>query len=201
MDAISPVRSPSPIVAIADRPAHGTSRLYSGNEPLIIIAHDVQDPGNLGALVRVAEAGGASGLVASGGSADPFAWKALRASMGSALRLPIAVCPDVDRAIDETRRRSCRLMATLPRGGQSLFDTMLRGALAILIGGEGAGIPPYLVGAADVRLTIPMCPPVESLNASVAAAIVIYEARRQRTFQELRTQKSKLKSRPRSQSL
>ena len=140
---------------------------------------DVQDPGNVGAIARVAEAGGATGLIAAGASADPFGWKALRGSMGSSLRLPV-VSASAAEAIADARRHDCRIVAAVPRDGRTLYDAQLGGPVAILIGGEGAGLPPALCDSADERVTIPMAPPVESLNTAVAAALVVYEARRQR---------------------
>ena len=180
MDAISPVRSSSAIVALAERPAGATERLYAGRTPLVVIAVDVQDPGNVGAIARVAEAAGATGLVAAAGSANPFGWKALRGSMGSALRLPIASGLSADAAIDDALRRGCRVVATVPREGRSVFDADLSGSIAVLIGGEGQGLSRELTDAADERVTIPMQAPVESLNAAVTAALILYEARRQR---------------------
>jgi TrmH family RNA methyltransferase len=100
--------------------------------------------------------------------------------MGSALRLPILVHRDSREAIDEARRHRCRIVATAPRGGQPLFDADLRGPLAVLIGGEGAGLAASQIGEADARITIPMQSPVESLNTAVSAALILYEARRQR---------------------
>jgi TrmH family RNA methyltransferase len=141
----------------------------------------VQEPGNVGAIVRVAEAGGASGVVATGGSADPFGWKALRGSMGSALRLPVVAADDAAEVVAEARRRGCRIVATTPRGGRSPVEVDLTQATAVLIGGEGAGLPRTLVERASDRISIPMAPPVDSLNAAVTAALVVYEARRQRT--------------------
>lgn len=179
MEAVSPVRSASPILALADR-HELASDAYPASSPLVLIACDVQDPGNLGAICRVAEAAGASGLIASGQTADPFGWKALRGSMGSALRLPIASRDSVDEAVAEARQHGCRIVATVPRGGTPLTGSDLRAPLAILIGGEGHGLPAAVTDAADVRVTIPMEPPVESLNAAVTAALVAYEARRQR---------------------
>jgi TrmH family RNA methyltransferase len=181
MDAVSPVRSPSPIVAIAERPASDPARVYAGADALVLIAADVQDPGNLGAIVRVAEAAGAAALIAAGACADPFGWKALRGSMGSVLRLPVIVRDDLGRATAEAGARGCRIVATVPRGGRSLFAVDLRGRVAILVGGEGPGLTPAAMAAADERVTIPMESPVESLNAAVTAALVMYEARRQRT--------------------
>ena len=180
MSALSPVRSSSAIVALADRPAHDAGRLYAGAAALVLIASDVQDPGNIGAIVRVAEAGGATGVVAADASADPFGWKALRGSMGSTLRLPVASREHADQAVAQARRHGCRIVATTPQGGRSLFDVNLKMPVAVLIGGEGAGLARALVEAADERMTIPMQAPVESLNAAVTAALVVYEARRQR---------------------
>jgi TrmH family RNA methyltransferase len=179
MTALSPVRSASPIVAIAERPPADPALMYGGT-PLVVIALDVQDPGNLGAIVRVAEAGGASGVVCAGASADPFGWKALRGSMGSSLRLPIRSERDREAAIDEARRRGCRNIAAAPRDGRLLFDTDLRGPVAILVGSEGPGLTSAQLDSADERVVIPMAAPVESLNAAVSAALIVYEARRQR---------------------
>jgi TrmH family RNA methyltransferase len=100
--------------------------------------------------------------------------------MGSALRLPVALSPDVAEAIDAARRAGCRIVATVPRDGQSLFDVPLTGPTAILVGAEGRGLPHPLIGAADERVTIPMEASVESLNTAVTAALLVYEARRQR---------------------
>ena len=181
MAVVSPVRSSSAIVALAARPTADPARLYGGRAPLVLVAHDVQDPGNMGAIVRAAEAGHATSVIASGACADPFGWKALRGSSGSALRLPIGTAANPASAMTDARRHGCRVIATVPRGGRSLYDTDLRGAAAILIGGEGPGLDPALVEQADATLTIPMRSPVESLNAAVATAIVVYEALRQRT--------------------
>jgi TrmH family RNA methyltransferase len=178
MAAVSPVRSSSVIVAIADRPPSSGERLYAGT-PLVVVACDVQDPGNVGAMVRVVEAAGGTGLIAAGRCADPFSPKALRGSMGSALRLPIAVA-DVEGAVADVRRHLCRVLAAVPRGGGSIFDVDLTGPVAILIGGEGAGLSASLLATVDECFSIPMQPQVESLNAAITAALAVYETRRQR---------------------
>ncbi len=181
MDALSPVRTPSPIVALAVRPPSRESAIFPADRSLAVIAVDIQDPGNVGAIVRVAEAAGATGVVAAGASADPFGWKALRGSMGSALRLPVTSRVGVDEAMASARAAGCRVIAATPRGGEPVFSANLRGPIAILIGGEGPGLPSAVIESADVPVTIPMQAPVESLNAAVTAALVLYEARRQRT--------------------
>jgi TrmH family RNA methyltransferase len=180
MDAISPVRSASGIVALAERPESDGDRLYAGAEPLVVVAVDVQDPGNVGAIVRVAEAAGATGFVAAGASAHPHGWKALRGSMGSGLRLPLTSGIDSIAAVADARRRGCRIVATAPHGGVPIFDAVLTGPLAVLIGGEGPGLPTAMVDAADERVTIPMKAPVESLNAAVTAGVVLFEIQRRR---------------------
>jgi TrmH family RNA methyltransferase len=180
MDAVSPVRSSSDIVAIGVRPRTLPAAGGAERGPWILLS-DIQDPGNLGAIVRVAEAAGASGVLVAGQSADPFGWKALRGSMGSALRLPVSTVSEIDRSVADARRRGMRVLATVPRGGTSIFEADLTGPVALLIGGEGPGLPAAIVDAADARITIPMESPVESLNAAAAAAIALYEARRQRS--------------------
>jgi TrmH family RNA methyltransferase len=180
MAALSPVRSSSPIVALATRPVSQLHELLSPAEPVLVCICDVQDPGNVGAIVRVAEAGGATGVITAGASADAFGWKALRGSMGSALRLPIFPVHDLIGPLTEARRRGCRVVAAVPRGGRAPDRLPLDGPLALLVGGEGQGLAPELIDAADARATIPMVPPVESLNAAVCAALLVYEARRQR---------------------
>jgi TrmH family RNA methyltransferase len=186
MDVVSPVKTPSGIVALAERPAVETARIYAGAGALVVCAVDVQDPGNLGAMVRVSEAAGATGFVASGDSANPFSWKALRGSMGSALRLPVSDGIMVEEAVADAKRHGCRIVATVPRDGGSLFEIDLSGPLQILIGGEGRGLPPAIAETADERVTIPMQAPVESLNAAVTTALIVYEAHRRR-FNERRT--------------
>lgn len=178
MAAVSLLRSPSAVVAVAARPVASTDGRPS-RQALLVLACDVQDPGNIGAIVRVAEAAGATGMVAAGQSADPFGSKALRGSMGSALRLPIAMRSTIDESVADARRQGCRIAAAVPRGGTLLYDADLRGPLAVLVGSEGSGLADAVIREADLQLTIPMQPPVESLNAAVTVAIILYEARRQ----------------------
>ena len=179
LDAASPVRSASPVVALAERPTSPRSP-FEPAPALVVVACDIQDPGNLGAIIRVAEAAGATGLIVAGQSADPFGWKALRGSMGSALRLPLAYAAAVEDACADAVAHGAKVAATVPRRGALLNDAVLSGPVALLIGGEGPGLPRAVIDAADLRITIPMQSPVESLNAAVAAAVLLYEARRQR---------------------
>ena len=180
LKALSPVQSPSGSVALAARPETDLDRVFARTPQLVLLLHDVQDPGNVGAIVRAAEGCGATGIVCSERTADPFSWKALRGSMGSSLRVPLAARQPLPSAIAVAREKGLRIFATDARGGTPLPECNLRVPAAIVLGGEGGGLPAPVIEIADERLTIPMQPPVESLNVATAAALVIYEAARQR---------------------
>ena len=180
MAAMSPVRQPSGIVAIARAGPAALDDVLAPAPQLVPVLAGVQDAGNVGAIVRTADGCGATGAIAIDGTADPFGWKALRGAMGSTLRLPIATRQTLPATVDELRRRRITVTAAVPRGGTPLPDCDLRRPTAILLGGEGAGLDAATTGAADVRLSIPMRPPVESFNVAVTAALILYEAARQR---------------------
>jgi len=182
MDALSPTAHPSGVVAVATRPRRPLDEVIAsgGATPLIVVAVDVQDPGNVGAIARVAEAAGATGFVAAGQSADPFGWKALRGSMGSGLRLPTAHEADAGAVVDALKVRGLQILAAA-LGGAVPFDAAdWRGPTACLVGSEGSGLPDAILARADRKVRIPMAAPVESLNVAVSAGLLVYEARRQR---------------------
>jgi len=147
---------------------------------MILLLHELQDPGNLGTIFRVAEAGGAAGLVLSAGAIDPYNPKVVRASMGSILRLPFLADQKMDEAIRALRARGYRVFAAHREGDTSFWKVDFSRPTAILLGQEGGGIPPDLLDLADDRLWIPMNPPVESLNVAMAAGLILYEALRQK---------------------
>ena len=180
LSAVSPVATPSGIVALGRRPAVTVETALAGAPQLVLMIAGVQDPGNVGAIIRVADACGATGVIAGRGSADAFGWKALRGSMGSTLRLPVVTRTALAEAVAAARARGIRVLATVPRSGTPLPQCDLRGPAAVLLGGEGAGLPDDLVRFADACLSIPMRPGVDSLNVATAAALVAYEAMRQR---------------------
>jgi len=176
--AISPARTPSGAVALA-RPGSPALEDLPTPDALAIAALGVQDPGNLGAIVRSAEALGASGVIACDGSADPFGWKALRGAMGSGFRLPIVRSATGDAALAWARAHAIRTIG-LTLHGTPLTSADLRSPALVLVGAEGRGLPAEIVAQVDQAVTIPMMPPVESLNVAVATALLLYEARRQR---------------------
>ena len=186
LNAISPVRQPSGVVAIAriQTADLGSAFQTAGRPPLVLVLADVQDPGNVGAVIRSAAAFGATAVIATDGSANPFGWKALRGAMGGTFRLPVVASAGLADVVDAARAAEVPLVATVPRGGTPLPEARLGRGCAIVLGGEGSGLPEQAIAAARDRVTIPMRAPVESLNVATAAAIVLYEASRQRTERE-----------------
>ena len=145
--------------------------------PLLAIA-GVQDPGNLGTILRSAEAFGAGGILLGEGTVSPFNSKVIRASAGSVFRLPLAQAKLMG-TLDQMRDLGLRLIATSSHKGTPLYQAKLTGSLAIFIGSEGAGLPRELLSQMTETVVISHSPIVESLNAGVAASIVLYEAARQ----------------------
>lgn len=178
LEGLTDSDSPRGVLAVAHLPRAGVGSLpVRAGRPYLYL-DGLQDPGNLGALARVAEAAGAAALALSPGCAHPNHPRALRASAGSLLRLPVAVEAepgDLDRHLASARPLWAALV---PREGESLYQASLEGTLVLALGAEGPGLSPGILDRARLRLTIPMEPPVESLNVTVAAALVLFEARR-----------------------
>jgi RNA methyltransferase, TrmH family len=181
MAAMSPVQTPSGMVAIAEFTPPPLDRVLDAPLAFVAVVAGAQDPGNLGAIVRTAEASGATGLIPCEPSADPFSWKALRGAMGSTFRLPVADRLPLHEALLAVRRRGLSVAAAVPRGGTLMHGFDFRRPMALLLGGEGAGLDAEALDHADERVTVPMQPPVESLNVAVSAALLLYEASRQRS--------------------
>jgi TrmH family RNA methyltransferase len=151
-----------------------------GGNPLVVVIAGVQDPGNVGTMVRAAEAFGASGVIACRGTAHPLAPKSLRASAGSALRIPLLAAMPAGRVLADLRARGLRQCAASLSGQCAPEQAGLEGPTALWIGSEGAGLPPEIETAADARVRIPIAAAVESLNAAMAGSVLLYEAWRQR---------------------
>ncbi len=173
-------QSPQGIAALLVPPVDSFEEVLQGT-PLILVAAGLQDPGNLGTLVRSAEAFGATGVVTTPGTVSAWNQKALRASAGSLFRVPV-----VSVTVEELaglKARGVKLMAAVAedsRDSVEVQDVEFAVATAILIGNEGAGLSEELLEMADVRVTIPCPGKVESLNAAVAGSLLLYEASRQR---------------------
>jgi RNA methyltransferase, TrmH family len=179
LEVASPVHTSSGVVAIASWEPAAAPALFARTPPLVLGLVDVQDPGNAGSSIRSADALGATGVAMLDGTADPAGWRALRGAMGSTFHLPIARASSAE-ILQHARRAGVAVAATVASGGQPADAVDLRAPWLVLLGNEGAGLTKDIVGQADMRLSVPMRPGVESLNIAVTAALVLYEARRQR---------------------
>ena len=172
--------SPSGLLAVAELPRSGVEELPVVAGGAYVYADGLQDPGNLGALARVAEASGASALALAPGSTHPNHPRALRASAGSLLRLPTAIATTPDAIDRHLRPIAPRWVCLVPAGGEDLYRADLGGSLVLAVGAEGPGLSRAVLERSERRITIPLRPPVESLNATVAAALVLFEIARRR---------------------
>jgi TrmH family RNA methyltransferase len=171
--------TPQGVAALVKLKTHKLEDLLAAPDPLIIAAVGVQDPGNLGTIIRSAEAFGAVGVLVGAGTVSPYNPKVVRASAGSLFRLPV-VEVEFLAVVQELRDRGIRMLATSSHKGTPIDQADLTKPAAVLIGNEGAGLPKELLRQVDEMIVIPHTDKVESLNAGVAASIVLYEASRQR---------------------
>ena len=188
--AISGTESPQGIACLFTAPnwsfddllRGGPSRLDTNTARFatVVVLSEIQDPGNVGTILRSAEAFGATGVVATRGTADPWSPKAIRASAGSALRLPLLRGMAIPALIAQLRLHQIKIYSTGAGRSKGAVDieSVPRSPSAIFIGNEGAGLPAEVLNAADGILSIPLASTVESLNAGVAASILLYEISR-----------------------
>ena len=177
--SVAGTESPQGIAALVE-PPHWRPADLLGAAALVVALAGVQDPGNVGTIVRAAEAFGASGVIACSGSANPFGVKAVRASAGSAFRLPTLAGAQPAAMMEELRGRGLRQFCAVAAEGIPPTEAGLAQPCVLWIGSEGAGLPPEIERAADARIRIPVRAPVDSLNAASAATVLLYEAARQR---------------------
>jgi len=173
-------QSPQGIAALVEPPVFAMDDVFSGT-PLVLIAAGLQDPGNLGTLIRSAEAFGATGVFTTPGTVSAWNQKAVRASVGSVFRVPV-LAATLDN-VAELKKRGVRLLAAVGAADSQTKraqDVDFRRACAVMIGNEGAGLGAEWLNSADERVTIPCPGPVESLNAAIAGSLLLYEASRQR---------------------
>jgi RNA methyltransferase, TrmH family len=184
-DVLRPVldtESPQLFAALIEPPDWTWAHLFGSGKraaPLILVLAGIQDPGNLGTILRSAEAFGADGVISLPGTVNAWNPKAVRASAGSVFRIPMLNVNE-EEAFTELREAGLRLLTTTVRGAQPADLVDLAEPIALVIGNEGNGVPVDLAAKTDEAVTIPCPGPVESLNAAVAASVLLYEAARQR---------------------
>lgn len=140
----------------------------------LLLLEDIQDPGNLGTLIRTAEAAGIEAVIMSSSTADVFNPKVIRSTMGSCFRVPFVYADSFTEAVEEVRRSGVRVYAAYLHGGKNYREISFEKRCAIMIGNEGNGLSEEAVAVADERVFIPMCGQIESLNAAVAGAVLMY---------------------------
>ncbi|HOQ06448.1 MAG TPA: RNA methyltransferase [Clostridiales bacterium] len=149
---------------------------------ILVILDGVRDPGNMGTIIRTADAAGCAGIIVTEGCVDLYNPKVLRSTMGSVFHLPVLHCGSTTEAVDICRKKGFLVCATHMEGSVSIYDADLSGNVAFVIGSEADGVSDDVLDNSDMLVRIPMAGRAESLNAAVAAAVIIYEAVRQRTY-------------------
>ena len=172
LQTISQVKTPQGIAATVDYPPAASLEMLGER---VVLLENVQDPGNVGTVLRTADAAGFTGCVLTGGCADPFSAKTLRATMGSVFRVPIAFTQDACRAADTLAAMGFAMIATVLNGQDFYARDPLPPKVCLLVGNEGAGLTAALCEKATHRYRLPMRGGAESLNAAVAAAVFMYE--------------------------
>ena len=177
LQVIATTVHPDGVVAITPRPPQSPPTFHH----LGLVLEAIQDPGNLGTMIRTAAAAGAEGILVSADSVDLDHPKVLRASAGQWFRLPLGVSPNLAADLQRYQAAGMQVVATLPRAAQPYWDIDLQRPTLVVMGNEGAGLSVGLAELADVAVSIPLAAGVESLNVAIATALILYEAQRQRT--------------------
>ena len=182
MKKLTDTETPQGFVATVKFREHSLEGLLGDGEeePFILIVERLQDPGNMGTIIRAAEGGGVTGILVSYDSVDIYSPKVIRSTMGSIFRKKVAISYDLIRDVDKLRSHGVKVYA-MHLDGSSMYETDLTGPVAFLIGNEGAGLSDEISSHTDKLIKIPMKGQVESLNAAISASLISYECMRQRS--------------------
>ena len=180
MKAMADTQTPQGILALVRQPKWSVSDVWNGENPHIIMLETLQDPGNLGTILRAGEGAGITGVIMNRETADIFNPKVIRSTMGSIYRVPCVYVDDLGEAAEMAKARKIRLFAAHLKGKNSYDREDYRGGCGFLIGNEARGLTDETAALADCWVKIPMLGKVESLNAAVAASVLMFEAARQR---------------------
>lgn len=178
--SISDTKTPQGILCLVKMPQYGLSELLQGERTHLLVLESIQDPGNLGTMLRTGEGAGVTGVILNRTTVDLFNPKTIRSTMGSIYRVPFFVADDLVETLGGLRARGIRIYAAHLWGSVPYDEPSYCGGTAFLIGNEGNGLTDGTAALADARVRIPMEGQVESLNAAVSAALLMYEANRQR---------------------
>ena len=175
-EQLSQTETTQGIMAIVEKPELSPDLFLNRGGGNFIVLDRLQDPGNIGTILRTADAAGYELAIVMKGTADVFSPKAVRAATGSLFRMPVVFMDSVDELMEFTRAAGMKLVATCFDTDRYYYDENLKGNIALIIGNEGSGISRELIECSDLKIKIPMHGNIESLNASVAAGILMYEA-------------------------
>ncbi|MEY8427223.1 RNA methyltransferase [Lachnospiraceae bacterium 46-15] len=177
---VSDTKTPQGILAVIRRQHYSLEQVLRGENPLVLVLENIQDPGNLGTILRTGEGAGVTGIVMSADTVDIYNPKTIRSTMGSVYRMPFCYAEDMAQVMDRLNQRGISVYAAHLKGSMDYDQMDYRKSCGFLIGNEGSGLGGELAARADGYIRIPMCGEVESLNAGVASAVLMYEAFRQR---------------------
>lgn len=177
---MSDTKTPQGIMAIMKMPAYNIPDITGVANPMIMVLENIQDPGNLGTIMRTAEGAGAAGVIMSKDTVDIYNPKTIRSTMGSLFRVPFVIADDICTTVEELKKNGVRIYAAHLEGSREYYRENYCDPCAILIGNEGNGLTDRLASCSDDYIRIPMEGRLESLNAAVSASVIMYEATRQR---------------------
>ncbi|MBE3586708.1 MAG: RNA methyltransferase [Thermoanaerobacter sp.] len=177
---LADTQTPQGVLAVVQSPGYTPEGLLAGGASLLLLVDGVQDPGNLGTMIRSASAAGAGGVLLLPGTVDLYNPKTIRATMGSLFHLPVLGVREGEELVARLKAAGFLLVAGVPAGGVPLPAVDMTGPTVLAVGNEARGISPWLLQYADIQATIPMPGRAESLNVAMAASIMLYEVVRQR---------------------
>lgn len=181
MQKMADVQTPQGILTVLKRPQYDVEEVLKHPNGLYLVLENLQDPGNLGTIMRTSEGAGVTAVIMSKTTVDIFNPKTIRATMGSIYRVPFIFADDLKEIMQKLKQKGIATYAAHLSGTTYFTENSFRKACAFLIGNEGNGLSEELTNLADCRIKIPMEGRLESLNAAVAAALLIYEVKRQRS--------------------
>jgi TrmH family RNA methyltransferase len=179
LDKCTATQTPQSVFAVVDKVGAQADAFTASRDALVVVVDGVQDPGNLGTIIRNADAAGASGVLLGAGTADLYNPKTVRATMGSLFHLPIAECSLPDY-LWQARNQGIQLINTSLQGSMTCYDIDFTKPTWIVLGNEGKGVSAEVAALVDVQAVIPMKGQAESLNVAMASAVLLFEALRQR---------------------
>lgn len=179
-ETVSDTRTPQGVLCLLQMPEYTLEDIWCSAHPHILLLESIQDPGNLGTMIRTGEGAGISGIIMNRTTVDIYSPKVVRATMGSIFRVPFVAVDDFEDVLCKLRQRGVKLFAAHLEGAYSYTEADYTSGCAFLVGNEGSGLSDAASSQADCRVRIPMEGRVESLNAAIAATLLMYEAARQR---------------------